>query len=101
MDTEKYTKKATNAINSAQVLAVERHNQELTPEHLTYALLADDNGLIPKLLTKCGVDSVQLQREVDMIISKITAVTGSGAQQIYMANDTTLILSAADKLRQK
>ena len=43
MDTEKYTKKALEAINDAQTLALERHNQELMPEHLTYALLADDN----------------------------------------------------------
>ena len=101
MDTDKYTKKAMSAINSAQTLAIERHNQELAPEHLTYALLADDTGLIPKLLTKCGVDTLQLQLEVDKIIKSFTAVTGSGAQQIYMANDSTLILSAADKLRQK
>ncbi len=101
MDTEKYTKKALEAINDAQTLALERHNQELMPEHLTYALLADDNGLIPKLLTKCGVDAPQLQREVDRIIGSFTAVTGSGSPQVYMSSESALILSSADKLRKK
>lgn len=101
MDAQKYTKKALEAVNDAQTLALERHNQNITPEHLTYALLADGEGLIPKLLTKCGVDAPQLQREADRLISAFPAVTGSGAQQVYISNETALILSAAEKLASK
>ena len=101
MDSEKYTKKALEAINDAQTLALERHHQELMPEHICYALLADEDGLIPKLVTKSGADAPQLLREVDRIINTFTAVTGGGSQQIYMSSDSALILSSADKLRKK
>ncbi|MDE6302850.1 MAG: AAA family ATPase, partial [Clostridia bacterium] len=101
MDTEKYTKKALEAVNSAQTVALERHSQQLMPEHLCYALLNDEDGLIPKLITKSGADAPQLLRETDRILSSFPSVTGTGAQQVYISNETALILSAADKLRAK
>ena len=101
MDTQKFTKKSLEAVNNAQTHALERHNQSIMPEHITYALLADDEGLIPKLLTKCGVDSPQLLRETDRLISAFPAVTGTGAPQVYISNEAALIFSAAEKLAKK
>ena len=101
MDTEKYTKKALDAINRAQTVALERNHQQLTPEHLAYALISDEDGLIPKLAAKCGVDVTQLIRETDRALSSMPSVTGSQNPQVYIANNTALILSAADKLRGK
>ena len=97
MDTNKYTKKALEAINNAQTLALERHNQQINPEHIVYALLNDEDGLIPKLVTKCGADAPQLLREADRIISSFPAVTGTGSPSVYIANETALILSSAEK----
>ncbi len=101
METEKYTKKALETVNRAQTLALERNNQQLSVEHLTYALLSDEDGLIPKLLTKCGADAQALLRETDKIISSFPSVTGTGSPQVYMSSETALILSAADKIRAK
>lgn len=70
MDTNKFTKKALDAINAAQNLALERHHQQLCKEHIAYALLNDEEGLIPKLVTKCGADAPQLVREIDRILSQ-------------------------------
>lgn len=98
MDTNKYTKKALDAINNAQTLALERHNQQLCKEHIAYALLSDDEGLIPKLVNKCGADAPALLREIDKIISGFSSVTGSGAGEVYLAQDCALMLSQAEKL---
>lgn len=98
MDTNKYTKKALDAINIAQTLALERHNQQLCKEHIAYALLSDDEGLIPKLVNKCGADAPALLREIDKIISGFSSVTGSGAGEVYLAQDCALMLSQAEKL---
>ena len=98
MDTNKYTKKALDAINNAQTLALERHNQQLCKEHIAYALLSDDEGLIPKLINKCGADAPALLREIDKIISGFSSVTGSGAGEVYLAQDCALMLSQAEKL---
>lgn len=101
MNAEKYTKKALDAINRAQTLALERHNQQLCPEHIAYALIDDEEGLIPKLITKCGADAPQLLREIDKIISSFSSVTGEGAGNIYLSNESALILSQAEKLSSK
>ena len=97
MDTNKYTKKALESINNAQTLALERKNQQINPEHIVYALLNDEDGLIPKLVTKCGADAPQLLRETDRIISTFPSVTGSGAPSVYISNEVALLLSSAEK----
>jgi len=101
MDANKYTKKALEAINNAQTLALERHNQEIKPEHIVYALLNDEEGLIPKLVTKCGADAPQFLREVDRIIGKFPTVTGTGEANVYISNETALLLSSAEKKAKK
>ena len=97
MDTNKFTKKALDAINAAQNLALERHHQQLCKEHIAYALLNDEEGLIPKLVTKCGADAPQLLREIDRILSQMSSVTGSGASEVYLSQDCSLMLSEAEK----
>ena len=47
---DNYTNNAQSALIEAQDLAVSLGNSEVTPEHLHYALLKQDEGLIPKLL---------------------------------------------------
>ena len=98
MDANKYTKKALEAINKAQTLALERHNQQLCKEHIAYALLDDEDGLIAKLVTKCGADAPALLREIDKAISAFPSVTGQGAGEVYLAQDCALMLSQAEKL---
>ena len=98
MDFSKYTKKALDAINNAQNIALERHHQQLFSEHIVYALLSDEDGLIPKLVTKCGADSDALLRETDKILSSFPSVTGSGAGECYLSGDASLMLSEAGKL---
>lgn len=97
MDTNKFTKKALDAINAAQNLALERHHQQLCKEHIAYALLNDEEGLIPKLVTKCGSDAPQLVREIDRILSQMPFVTGNGAGEVYLSQDCSLMLSQAEK----
>jgi len=97
MDTNKFTKKALDALNAAQNLALERHQQQICKEHVAYALLNDEEGLIPKLVTKCGADAPQLLREIDRLISQMPSVTGSGAGEAYLSQDCSLMLSQAEK----
>lgn len=101
MDTNKFTKKALDAINRAQNIALERHNQQLCKEHIAYALLDDDEGLIPKLVTKCGGDAPALLREIEKIISSFSSVTGDGAVEVYLSQDASLMLSQAEKIANK
>ena len=56
MNSEKLTQKTIETINNATAMARENDNQYVTPEHLLYALLDADGGLIPTLLGRMGAD---------------------------------------------
>ena len=51
MNADKFTQKTIETIQTAQSMAQENGNQYLTPEHLLYALVDADGGLIGTLLT--------------------------------------------------
>lgn len=71
MNTEKLTRKTLDALQTAQSMAQENQNQYLTPEHLLYALVDQDGGLIPSLLGRMGVDCDQLLSELDTRIGQL------------------------------
>ena len=54
MNAEKFTQKTIQTINDAQNLAHEKQNQTLMPEHLLYALLSQDGGLVGTLVYRIG-----------------------------------------------
>ena len=55
MDTNQYTQKTLEALQSAQTIAAAHQNQQIEQAHLLLALLQQDGGLIPQLLKKMGV----------------------------------------------
>ena len=57
MNEYNYTQNSIKALQTAQAMAQENGNQYLTPEHLLYALLDQDGGLIGTLFTRMGVDA--------------------------------------------
>ena len=56
MNMNQFTQKTIRAIQDAQRLAVEYQNNAIEQEHLLAALCAQQDGLIPQLLTKMGVE---------------------------------------------
>ena len=56
MNTNKFTQKTLEALQSAQQTAIEYQNQTLEPEHLLFAIANQDQGLIPQLLQQMGVE---------------------------------------------
>ena len=95
MDMQKFTKKTTEAIQTAQNMAEENHNQYLTPEHLLYALIDQDGGLIASLLSRIGADTNAMLSELDTEISKMPRVTGD--TQVYLSQESDRVLRAAEK----
>ena len=56
MNAEKFTQKSLDAVRTAKSMAEENRNNYITPEHLLYALVDQDGGLIPSLLGKMKGD---------------------------------------------
>ncbi len=100
MNAEKYTKKTIETINTAQAMAQENGNQYLTSEHLLYALVDQDGGLIGSLLGKMGVDCDTLLAELDTEIRKLPRISG-GSGEVYASTELNKILRFAEKAAEK
>ena len=100
MNAEKYTQKALEAVKTAQNMAQENGNQYLTTEHLLYALLDQDGGLIGSLFGKMGVDCDGLLSELDTLIRNLPRISG-GSGEVYASPEVGKILNLAEKTAEK
>ena len=98
MNMQKFTQKSLDAINSAQSTAIEYQNQSVEQEHILYALLEQESGLIPQLFTKMGVNASDLTGEVKKLVAALPRVTGSGreANTVYITQDVDKTLNKAE-----
>ena len=99
MNAQKFTQKSLEAIQSAQQLTIERQNMQLEEEHLFYALLTQEDGLIPQLLLKMNCNIQSLTKEAEKLLDKFPHVSGPGreAGKIYVSADVDQVLNAAEK----
>ncbi|MEG1069624.1 MAG: ATP-dependent chaperone ClpB [Ruthenibacterium sp.] len=99
MNTQKMTQKSLEAIQNAQSLAVEYQNQALCPEHLFYALLAQQDGLISQLFEKMGAQTGNMMAALAQQIEKLPHVTGGGreADKVYITPELDKALTVAEK----
>ena len=100
MNAEKYTQKALEAVKTAQSMAQENGNQYVTSEHLLYALLDQDGGLIGSLFGKMGVDCDGLLSELDTLIRKLPRISG-GSGEVYASPEVGKIFNLAEKTAEK
>ena len=100
MNAEKYTQKTLDAVKTAQSMAQENGNQYLTPEHLLYALVDQNGGLIASLFGKMGVDCDGLLSELDTLIRRLPKVSG-GSGEVYASPEAGKVLSLAEKTAEK
>ena len=100
MNAEKYTQKTLDAVKTAQSMAQENGNQYLTPEHLLYALVDQDGGLIASLFGKMGVDCDGLLSELDTLIRKLPRISG-GSGEVYASPEVGKIFNLAEKTAEK
>ena len=95
MNANNYTQKSLKAVQTAQAMAQENRNNYIAPEHLLYALVDQDGGLIPSLFGKMGVDCNAVLAELDTAISALPKVGQSS--EVYLSSETSRVLNAAEK----
>ena len=79
MDVEKLTVKVQQSLNEAQAIAIKNNHQQIDTLHLFAALIAQEDGLIPNIFSKMGVNIRQLNEEIGKGLDGIPKVTGNGA----------------------
>lgn len=98
MDFDKFTEKTQEAIAKAQEIALRMKHQQVDGEHLHLALLTQENGLIPKLISFMGIDINLLISDVERELGKQPAIYGSGAQNLYASRRLNeILLNASDE----
>ena len=104
MNAQKLTQKSLEAIQNAQSVASTYGNQAVDQQHLVYALLTQQGGLIPQLLTKMEVDPDNFKTAVTQSINAIPKVTMSGgraADSVYVSNDLDRALADAESCAER
>jgi ATP-dependent Clp protease ATP-binding subunit ClpB len=79
---DKMTVKAQEALQAAHTLASERGHQAITPEHLLLALLRQEGGLVPAILSKLGAAPQQVAQGLERHLERQPKVSGAGEPYI-------------------
>ena len=98
MNLNQFTQKSVEAVQAAQQMASARQNQQIEQEHLLLALLEQQEGLIPQLMQKAGVEPAALRQKLTAAVERLPQVSGSGAGQMYLSRDLEQALNEAEKI---
>src|ERR1700729_614949 len=98
MDPNRLTQKSQEALHDAQTKALRYGHTEVDGEHLLLALLAQDDGIAPRLLAQAGADTDRLQAALEAELLRRPRVSGPGAApgQVSVTQRLSGVLDAAD-----
>jgi ATP-dependent Clp protease ATP-binding subunit ClpB len=96
MNLEKYTQKSQEALLNAQRLAEELNHQTVDPSHILLALLRQEDGVVPALVTKVSGSVLALREEVTKELENSPRVYGS-SNQMGLSRSAGDVLKFAEK----
>ena len=82
MKIDKFTQKSVEAVNDMEKIASDYGNQQITEQHLLLSLLKQDQGLIPKLITKMDIDLNYFTNDIEQMVASLPKVSGNA--QVYV-----------------
>ncbi len=100
MNLQKFTQKSMEALQSAQAMAEEMHHPQLQQEHLLLALLAQQGGLVPQVLTKAGADVAVLAQKLNDAANRLPRVNGNDTQ-VYLSAELDQAISCGERQASK
>ena len=100
MNANQYTQKSLEAVQAAQEQAIRCNHQQIEQIHMLWALLAQENGLIPQLLKRMDKVPESLLAATEEQIRRLPSVTGSGreAGKVYITRALDQVFTYAEEL---
>ena len=97
MNMNQFTQKSLEAIQAAQTLAAQHGNPQIEQPHLLCALVEQEGGFVPQLLTHMGMTVESFRAAVRHEVERLPKVSGSGreADKVYVAQDVDQALNGA------
>jgi ATP-dependent Clp protease ATP-binding subunit ClpB len=96
MNLEKYTQKSQEALLAAQRLAEQLNHQTIEPKHLLLALLRQDEGVVPAIVTKVAGSVLAIREEIQKELENQPKVYGGGTQ-VGLSRPAADCLQSAEK----
>jgi ATP-dependent Clp protease ATP-binding subunit ClpB len=96
MKLDKFTQKSQEAIFQAQEIARDYHHQSIEPSHLLLALIRQQDGIVPALVTQVAGSIYALQNELQNELARRPKIQGAGVE-IGLAQTTVDALTAAER----
>ena len=102
MDLNRFTEKAQDALRGAQTLAARLSHQQVDNEHLFLTLLEQEEGIVPNVLLKAGVDLERIHRRLLAELEKLPKVTVStGSSGMYLTQRLAAVIGNAEQEAKK
>lgn len=103
MNVDKMTIRVQQALNDANLIAVKYNHQQIEVIHFFAALVEQDDGLIPNILTKMNVDVRGLKSTLNRTLDTMPKVLGEGANNsgVYITRKVEEVLIKAEELAKK
>ncbi|WP_411680269.1 ATP-dependent chaperone ClpB [Clostridium thailandense] len=103
MNIEKMTIRVQKSLNEAQLTAVRFNHQQVDVIHLFSALVEQEDGLIPNVFEKMGINLKALKQEIHLQLDKMPKVLGEGAQNssVYATRRIEEVLVKANSIAEK
>jgi ATP-dependent Clp protease ATP-binding subunit ClpB len=98
VDGSKFTTRSVEVVNAAHTLAVTEGNPQVEPVHLAVALLRQDQGIAPNLLTKAGAEPAVIAAALDTALAALPKASGTTMQNPGTSPGTTRVLAKALEL---
>ncbi len=100
MNVEKMTLRVQQALNDANSTAVRYNHQQIEVIHLFSALVEQEDGLIPNIFTKMGIDVKALKNSINTKLKSMPTVSGSGADGggVYITRQVESVLVKAEEI---
>ena len=95
MNFNKLTIKASEAIQEANSLCINRGNNEITTEHLFFAMLEQADGYLPLIFKKMGKNIEQIKAETIVLLDKLPRIQGTN--QIGLSSELNRILEQSER----
>ncbi len=96
MQLDKFTIKSQEAIQKAQMLAMENENQAIEPGHLLRGVMDVDENILPFLFNKLSINAENVKLALERIIKGYPRVSGANDQ--YLSRTANEVLMKALKI---
>ena len=100
MNIDKMTLRVQQCLSDANLIAVKYNHQRIEVIHLFAALMEQEDGLIPNIITKMGINCKNINASINNKLNSMPKVKGEGANSsgVYITRQVEEVLVKAEEV---